>query len=162
MSTRVSGDGFVLAADGKPRWGKFGAAGVLVRHLDPETDNHWYFVARRSERTHLGGTWAIPGGALDEGEEPLTGALREFTEELGIGLGSGEYTVVDVHQDDHGGWSYWTVIVEVTDRFPSPPESSLNWETADARWVTAEELHALELFEAFRATLQRLGVLAAD
>ena len=25
-----SGDGFVVAADGQPRWGRFGAAGVLV------------------------------------------------------------------------------------------------------------------------------------
>src|SRR6202008_3259490 len=60
-----SGDGFVMAGDGQPRWGRYGAAGVLVRHVDG--DDHWYFLARRSEYTHRGGSWAIPGGALDEG-----------------------------------------------------------------------------------------------
>src|SRR5436309_13763267 len=79
-----SGDGFVIAGDGQPRWGRYGAAGVLVRHVDG--DDHWYFLALRSEYTHRGGTWAIPGGALDEHETPLDGARREFAEELGHGL----------------------------------------------------------------------------
>ena len=158
MSTRVSGDGFVIAADGRPRWGRFGAAGVLVRCHDETNDCHLYFVARRSERTHRGGTWAIPGGALDEGEEPLVGALREFSEELGITLREGDYSVAEIHEDDHGGWAYWTIIVDVHEPFPLP-EESLNWETSDCRWVTADELHKLELFDAFRATLQRLGYL---
>jgi predicted NUDIX family NTP pyrophosphohydrolase len=29
------------------------------------------------------GAWSIPKGELDDGEEPLAGALREFAEELG-------------------------------------------------------------------------------
>lgn len=36
------------------------------------------FWARRDE-----GAWSIPKGELDEGEEPLAAALREFAEELG-------------------------------------------------------------------------------
>jgi 8-oxo-dGTP diphosphatase len=148
-----SGDGFIVAADGQPRWGRFGAAGVLVRHVDG--DDHWYFVARRSEYTHRGGTWAIPGGALDEGETPLDGALREFAEEIGIELA--DHIVAEVHQGDHGGWSYWTVVVDVTERFPEP--TSLQWETADARWVKREELLELELFDAFAVTLGELGLV---
>jgi 8-oxo-dGTP diphosphatase len=147
-----SGDGFVIAGDGQPRWGRFGAAGVLVRHVDG--DDHWYFLARRSEYTHRGGTWAIPGGALNEGEVPLDGALREFVEEIGIELD--DYTVDHVHESDHGGWSYWTIIVDVTKRFDLP--SVLHWETADVRWISREELHQLELFDAFAATLAELGL----
>ena len=64
----------MTAADGQPRWGRFGAAGVLVRYVDG--DEHWFFLDRRSEHTHPGGTGAIPGGALDEGETPIEGALR--------------------------------------------------------------------------------------
>ncbi|MDA8343245.1 MAG: NUDIX domain-containing protein, partial [Actinomycetota bacterium] len=71
---RGAGDGFVVLADGSRRWGRFGAAGVLVRHVDPAGTS--YFVARRSLHCHQGGTWAIPGGALDPGETPLAGALR--------------------------------------------------------------------------------------
>jgi 8-oxo-dGTP pyrophosphatase MutT (NUDIX family) len=147
-----SGDGFVVAADGQPRWGRYGAAGVLVRHVDG--DDHWYFLARRSERTHRGGTWAIPGGALDDGETPIDGALREFGEEIGIELTG--HSVVQIHEGDHGGWSYWTVIVDVPERFPLPTE--LQWETADVRWVRREDLHQFELFDAFAATLDLLDL----
>ena len=75
----VSGDGFVTLADGSQRWGRFGAAGILVRHVDPEGEPH-YFVALRSAWTHHGGTWAVPGGALNHGETPLEGALRGYKE----------------------------------------------------------------------------------
>jgi len=115
---------------------------------------HWFFLARRSKFTHRGGSWAIPGGALDEGESPLDGALREFAEEIGNALPA--HTVVDVHESDHGGWSYWTVIVDVVERFPVPTE--FHWETADARWVRRDELATLELFDAFAATLTELGL----
>jgi 8-oxo-dGTP diphosphatase len=140
----------VTAGDGQPRWGRFGAAGVLVRHVDH--DGHWYFVARRSEYTHRGGTWAIPGGALDEGETPLEGALREFVEEIGIELG--DHTVAQIYESDHGGWSYWTIVVDVPARFELP--TALHWETADVQWVHRDALHTLELFDAFAAMLDEL------
>lgn len=154
MGGRGSGDGFVTVADGSARWGRFGASGLLARHVDAD-GMHWYFLARRSEWTHRGGTWAIPGGAMDAGEEPLEAAMREFAEEIGAVLD--DYTVAHVHEDDHGGWSYWTVVVDVAERFGVP--GSLNWETAEARWVAAHELGQLELFDAFEATLAHLGLL---
>ena len=155
MSTRASGDGFVRAADGSPRWGLYGAAGVLVRHRGD--DGPWYFLARRSEHTHRGGTWAIPGGALDLGESPLEGALREFREEIGVPLGEGDFEVAEVHQDDHGGWSYWTVVVDVVDRFDPP--TTFNWETAEVAWIHGNDLASLALFDAFEATLRYLKLL---
>src|SRR5205807_8683973 len=79
----VSGDGFVIVADGSRRWGRFGAAGVLVRHTGDDGAIA-FFLARRSEFCHRGGTWAIPGGALNSDEEPLAGALREFAEDIGV------------------------------------------------------------------------------
>ena len=154
---RLSGDGFVTLADGSRRWGLFGAAGVLVRHADPD-DEPQYFLARRSMHTHLGGTWAIPGGALDQGETPLEGALREFDEEIGVALHERDFEISEVHEDDHGGWSYWTLVVDVVERFDPP--TSLTWETAEVRWVRASELPTLELFGAFRSTLERLGLYA--
>ena len=153
---RASGDGFVTLADGSRRWGLFGAAGVLVRHVAAPEVEPQYFLARRSMHTHLGGTWAIPGGALDEGETPLEGALREFDEEIGVALHEREFEIAEVHEDDHGGWSYWTLVVDVPE--PFDPPATLTWETSEVRWVRASELATLELFGAFRATLQRLGL----
>ena len=152
---RGSGDGFVVLADGSRRWGVYGAAGVLARHVDVE-GIVWYFLARRSLHTHQGGSWAVPGGALDHGEEPVAAALREFAEE--IGPFGAAYEVVEVHEDDHGGWAYWTVVVDVPERFPVP--DLLGWETAEARWVAATDLATMDLFDAFRATLLRLGYMA--
>jgi 8-oxo-dGTP diphosphatase len=152
----VSGDGFVTLADGSQRWGRFGAAGVLVRHVGDDGEPH-FFLALRSSWTHNGGTWAVPGGALNHGETPIEGALREFAEEIGHHLDT--YEVAHTHEDDHGGWTYTTVVVDVTERFDPP--GVLQWETAECRWVPASRLHEFELFGAFRSTLERLGLFSA-
>jgi 8-oxo-dGTP diphosphatase len=153
----VSGDGFITLGDGSQRWGRFGAAGVLVRHVDDDGEPH-FFLALRSSFTHKGGTWAVPGGALNHGEPPLEGALREFAEEIGHHLE--EFEVAHTYEDDHGGWMYTTVVVDVPSRFDVP--AALQWETAECRWVHASELAELELFDAFRATLERLGLLRGE
>ena len=150
---RQSGDGFITVADGSARWGRFGAAGALLRHTDG--DNVAFFLALRSLHCHRGGTWAIPGGAIDEGETPEEAALREFGEEVGP-LNS-SYTVAELHQDDHGGWSYWTVLIDVDERFDPPPIYS--WETDDVRWVSADDVHTLDLFPEFGVTLRKLGLI---
>jgi 8-oxo-dGTP pyrophosphatase MutT (NUDIX family) len=146
----VNGDGFVTLADGSARWGRFGAAGVLARSGDR------FFVAQRSLHCHQGGTWAIPGGALNSHESPIEGALREFAEEIGVALGA--YEVAIEHEDDHGGWSYWTIVIDVPSPFDEPV--ALHWETAATAWMTVDELAELELHPAFEATLIRLGLLS--
>jgi 8-oxo-dGTP diphosphatase len=151
----LSGDGFVRVADGSRRWGRYGAAGLLVRHVDDVTRTTSYFVARRSHHTHMGGTWAIPGGALNRSETAVEAAVREFREEVGLVLAPER--IVLIHEDDHGGWSYWTVVVDVDERFPIPTDT--NWETAEARWVGQNELGDLALLEPFRATMVQLGFL---
>jgi 8-oxo-dGTP diphosphatase len=149
-----SGDGFVELADGTRRWGRFGAAGVLLRHRD-ESGIARYFVARRAMDIHNGGTWGVPGGARHREETPFAAAFREFREEIGYEVA--DFEVVDVLEDDCGGWSYWTWLVEVADR--NEGGEVLNWETDEIRWVTAAELVELDLFGAFRVTLHHLGVL---
>src|SRR5436190_22938390 len=156
VNAGISGDGFITVADGTARWGRFGAAGILARHTDADGTVS-FFLARRSERCHRGGTWAIPGGARNQDERPLEAALREFSEEIGVLLDDGAYEVAHVYEDDHGGWSYTTIVLDVPEQFPPP--TTFNWETAEARWVTAEELDELELFDAFEVTLGLLGFL---
>jgi 8-oxo-dGTP diphosphatase len=155
VSAGVSGDGFIVVADGTRRWGRFGAAGILVRHTDDDGTVS-FFLARRSEFCHRGGTWAIPGGARNQDEDALAAALREFAEEIGVPLHEHEFEMAHIHEDDHGGWSYTTIVLDVAEQFPPP--TSFNWETAEARWVSAGELAELELFDAFEATLRLLGL----
>lgn len=145
----------MVLADGTRRWGLYGAAGLLVRHVEPGDGRCSYFVALRSQLTHMGGTWAVPGGALAHGETPVEAAVREFREEVGMALAPDRVALV--HEDDHGGWSYWTVVVDVDERFPLP--TGVNWETSEVRWVSADELAGLSLLPPFRATLTTLGFL---
>ncbi|HYD09087.1 MAG TPA: NUDIX domain-containing protein [Acidimicrobiales bacterium] len=148
----MDGDGFVTLTDGSVRWGIYGAAGVLVRAGER------VFVAQRSLHCHQGGTWAIPGGALRSDESPLEGALREFAEEIGVALSADDCRIDVVHEDDHGGWSYWTVVVDIDEEFTPPTQ--LHWETAATAWVTLEELAQLEMHAGFAATVRRLGIVS--
>jgi putative (di)nucleoside polyphosphate hydrolase len=59
------------------------AAGVMLINGDSKV-----FVAQRLDSTLE--AWQMPQGGLDEGEEPLDGALRELEEETGIPQGKVE------------------------------------------------------------------------
>lgn len=133
---RNAGDAWVVAADGNRYWGKFGAAGLLA--VDPQRG---ILMQHRVEWSDHGGTWGVPGGAIDEGEDAISGAVREAKEEAGVPDG-----VVDplfLHVIDRGGWTYTTVIAAVTTPFEpaiTDPESvALEWVALDR--VTEHALH---------------------
>lgn len=123
------------------RWGRYGAAGILFVH--PESQR--FFLAQRSPAVHLGGTWSVPGGALDFGESAEDGARREVFEELGMGLGG---RVVAEYVDAVGSeWAYTTVVVEV-DSMDVP--TRFDWETSGCGWFTIQEMSTMTLHPAFR------------
>ncbi len=76
----MNADGWTRCAQGHRHWGLVGAAGLLVVH-DADGERR-FLMQHRSEQVHHGGTWAIPGGALEHGETAAAGALREAEEEL--------------------------------------------------------------------------------
>lgn len=136
-----SGDGWTTCAQGHRHWGRYGAAGLLVVSSDEKV-----LLQLRSERTHTGNTWSVPGGARNSWESPLDAALREAGEEIGVAARDVEPFAEFV--DDHGGWEYTTIAAELVRPFPVV----LNFESRETRWVPITEVPHLALHPGFAAS----------
>lgn len=65
------------------------AAAVAVTLVGNGEGEACFLLTRRASRMRRhAGQWALPGGRLDEGENPTDAALRELAEEVGLGCGS--------------------------------------------------------------------------
>jgi 8-oxo-dGTP diphosphatase len=144
VATR-DGDGFVMCDCGRPHWGLHGAAGLLLVRDDLDTPQ--VLLQLRAGWTHDGGTWALPGGARDSHEGPAEAAMREAHEEAGI-----DESIVAVQQvfvDDHGNWSYATVIARTNS---DAGAHEANHESTEVRWVPVDEVAGYELHPGLAAT----------
>jgi 8-oxo-dGTP diphosphatase len=155
---RDPGDAWVEGPEGR-FWGRFGAAGLLVH--DPLRG---ILLQHRVEWSHHGGTWGLPGGARNQHESAVAGALREAHEEAGVPGGLLSLRFMSVL--DLGFWSYATVVTEVTEAFEphiGDPESvELRWVAVDA--VTDLPLHPgfASAWPTLRPNLRRRLVLIVD
>lgn len=136
---RDPGDAWVEGPTGERFWGRFGAAGLLVH--DPAQG---VLLQHRAAWSHHGGTWGIPGGALQEGETPIAAALREANEEAGV-----PPNAVRVHGTrviDREVWRYTTLITEATTPFTPVVGDA---ESVELAWVALGQVTDLPLHPAF-------------
>ncbi|PVZ05307.1 NUDIX hydrolase [Actinomycetospora cinnamomea] len=141
------GDGWVVCDAGHRHWGRFGAAGLLLRHAEDGGDE-CVLLAHRVWWSHHGGTWGIPGGARDSDETAREAALREAVEETGIDPERVRVTGDTV--DDHGGWSYVTVHARL-DTARAPFLEPTDGEATELRWTPVGEVAELPLHPGFAA-----------
>ncbi|MBU6283601.1 CoA pyrophosphatase [bacterium] len=67
------------------------AAAVAIALLDDDEGRACFVLTRRAARlSNHGGQWALPGGRLDPGEDPVMAALRELREEVGLAADPGD------------------------------------------------------------------------
>jgi 8-oxo-dGTP pyrophosphatase MutT (NUDIX family) len=104
-------------------------------------------LQHRVEWSHHGGTWGIPGGARHQGEDAVTGALRESAEEAGVpadGVDLRHTAVLDL-----GFWTYTTVV----GRASTPFEPVIaDRESLELAWVAVADVDDLPLHPGFGAS----------
>jgi 8-oxo-dGTP diphosphatase len=134
MASR-DGNGWVRCALGHRHWGRFGAAGLLAFVTDGPV-----LLQRRTWWSHHGGTWGLPGGARDSHESALAAALREAAEECEVPPDA--VRPRGVFTDDHGGWSYTTVLAEAETQFAVRADDD---ETDEVAWVPPDVVDQIDL-----------------
>jgi 8-oxo-dGTP diphosphatase len=104
-------------------------------------------LQHRAAWTHHGDTWGLPGGARASWETPEQAALRETEEEVVLSLA--DVALHRVHADEHGGWTYWTVIAGLPDPRAAQPR---NHESIRLAWVPIDAVTGLALHPGFAAS----------
>lgn len=135
-------------------WGEACASDSIVTATDDAGTRHILMVERSD-----GHGWALPGGMLDEGEDPRTACARELGEETGLTIAADRFRMLPgrVVPDPRAGRHAWMVTVPgVIDLGAGRPDVEGLDDAADAAWIPAASFRDLR-----RALDSRGGIFAA-
>src|SRR5258708_18117078 len=135
--TNGDGNGWTRCGRGHRHWGRHGAGGLLLAAPD-QAGGQTVLLQQRSWWGSYAGSWGPPGGARDSHESVVRAALREAIEECAI-----DPRPVRVHgvvTDDHGGWTYQTVLASTATPLPAAAGSEETSEGAGGPGPEGERL----------------------
>lgn len=81
-----------------------------------------------------GGGWSVPGGGLDQDEDPVQGIKREVTEEAGLEIYEVEPIKLITFKENEDS----VIMIAYRARTDSD-KVTLNWEHDDFKWVSKDE-----------------------
>ena len=115
-----------------------------------EGDRSYVLLDERADWVHQGGTFGVPGGAIQFNEKPFDAALREVGEEV-RGIDVQQLVVVHTHVQpcaDCTRWTYTTFLATLPARVVVSPRSA---ESDGVHWVDVEQVAGLPLHPGFAA-----------
>lgn len=145
------GNGWVTSTNSTHYWGRYGAAGLLLRAPTPDGGTA-VLLQHRAEWSDHGGTWGIPGGARDSHESAEQAAIREACEETGlrpdqIAVRASSVTAHAVLRSGRR-WTYTTVIADADELLSTRADD----ESDELRWVPERYVNKLRLHPGFAAS----------
>ena len=99
-----------------------------------------FLMQKRSKyKKSFAGKWSQTGGAVDEGETPLQGALRECKEELGLDIQKKEIELIFSFKREYDFVDVWLVRRNIDIKKLKLQEE----EVEEVKWVSKEEIEKM-------------------
>ncbi len=122
------------------------------------TSGRGVLLTQFNSQTAVPGTWGLPGGGLDEGEDPAAGVHREVWEETGQLIELGELVTIQsqhwVGRAPSGALEdFHAVRIVYRATCPEPSEPVIHdvgGTTSDSRWFGREELATVPMTRSWR------------
>ncbi len=143
-NNQETGEGYFFTTDGKRFWGKYGAAGAMLRRKNADGEYEYFLAKRSSSLSQGGGKWGIPGGAHKDqtiAKSPNATAKEEFMEEVGGDISALEPIYVDTNKVG-AEWAYETSVFEVgPDQYNDL--TSKDGENTATGWFTGDQINKM-------------------
>lgn len=107
-------------------------------------------VLQRSKKAGAEGKWSLPGGGLDDGEDPIKSIKREIEEETKVKISNIQPFSLRSYKEDGD----FIVIIGYQCKAMSD-KLELNWEHDDYNWVSKEKALELDLTEDARFFIEK-------
>ena len=99
-------------------------------------------------------TWDLPGGTINDGENPKDALIREIREELGARIFVGRPLEVDSFIKPMTGKQTIVILFEVLYPTEEKHFELQAAEIAEMRWVSLEDLATIEMFPEYKNALE--------
>ena len=122
------------------------------------TSERGVLLTQFNSRTAIPGRWGLPGGGLDEGEDPVDGVHREVWEETGQEIELGALvTIQSQHWVGRAPAASSRTSMRCASSSPRPASEpgepvihDVGGTTSDARWFTRAEVAGLSMSTSWR------------